>query len=84
MDNIIEYLKNCSVEEKYKLLYQAYKEICKMLREHPVDIEWYLEDDHRFAILLGGNDRDPQGMEWGMYFMEQVIAKEIENGKKND
>ena len=79
----IEYLKSISLEKKYKLLAKAYKEICKTLREHPVDMDWYTEDETRFAILYGGNERDPEGIEWGIYFLERAIMEEIENGKND-
>ena len=46
-------------------------------------MDWYIEDNQRILILLGGDERDPMGVEWGVYFMEQVI-KEVTTNEKND
>lgn len=69
-------------EYKVKMLKQALLDVCQVLREHPVDMDWHFEDMERVAILSGGIDRDPKGLEYAAYFLQKAkeeIAKEEKN-----
>ena len=70
-------------EYQVKMLKQALLDVCQVLREHPLDMDWHFEDTERIAILSGGRDRDPKGLEYAAYFLQKAkekIAKE--EGKK--
>lgn len=71
-------------EYQAKMLKKALLDICQTLREHPLDMDWHCEDMERMAILAGGTDRDPKGLEYAAYFLQKAkeeIAKEEEENE---
>ena len=73
-------------EYQVKMLKQALLDVCQALREHPLDMDWHFEDMERLAILSGGRDRDPKGLEYAVYFLQKAkekIAKEEEKNETN-
>lgn len=64
-----------SLEEKNQILYTALADVCKVIREHCVDMDWYLEDPRRMQILSGGVLRDPEGQEFMAYFIQKAVEK---------
>lgn len=71
-------------EYKVKMLKQALLDVCQVLREHPVDIDWHFEDMERVAILSGGIDRDPKGLEYAAYFLRKAKEKIAKEEEKNE
>ena len=71
-------------EYKVKMLKQALLDVCQVLREHPVDMEWHFEDMERVAILSGGIDRDPKGLEYATYFLQKAKEKIAKEEEKNE
>lgn len=66
--------QNTKAEEVYL---RALKNICRMLRENPMgEIELYPKG--MLKILVGGDKRDPEGIEYLNYFLFNAI-KEIKN-----
>ena len=43
-------------EYKVKMLKRALLDVCQVLREHPIDVDWHCEDKERLAILAGGRE----------------------------
>lgn len=69
-------------EYKVKMLKRALLDVCQVLRDHPLDLDWHCEDNKRLEILAGGRDRDPKGLEYATYFLQKAkaeIAEEEEN-----
>lgn len=69
-------------EYQVKMLKRALLNVCQLLRDHPIDMDWHCEDMERLAILAGGRDRDPKGLEYAAYFLQKAkeeIAKEEKN-----
>lgn len=68
-------------EQKFLVMKTALEMICKVLRQHPTEMDWYLEDMERLQILTGGSERDPEGKEWTNYFVikayEQLKAEGV-------
>ena len=73
-----------TLEYKVKMLKQALLDVCQVLREHPVDMDWYFEDMERVAILSGGIDRDPKGLEYAAYFLQKAKEKIAKEEGKNE
>ena len=71
-------------EYKVKMLKQALLDVCQVLREHPVDMDCHFEDMERVAILCGGIDRDPKGLEYAAYFLQKAKEKIAKEEKKNE
>lgn len=71
-------------EYKVKMLKQALLDVCQVLREHPLDMDWHLEDMERVAILSGGRDRDPKGLEYAAYFLQKAKEKIAKEEEKNE
>lgn len=68
------------IEEKVLILQEALNQVCKVLREHQTEMDWYLEDMDRIARLTGGSQRDPEGKEWAEYFIVKAYEKLLEKG----
>lgn len=69
------------------ILYKALGNICKTLRQHPTEMDWYLEDPERLRFLTGGSQRDPEGKEIMAYFLEGAIKElglEIEKEEEKE
>ncbi len=71
------------------ILYKALGNICKVLRQHPTEMDWYLEDPERLRFLTGGSQRDPEGKEIMAYFLEGAMKElglelEIEEEKEDE
>lgn len=70
-------------EYQAKMLKRALLDVCQILREHPLDMDWHCEDMERMAILAGGRDRDPKGLEYAVYFLQKA-KEEIAEEEKNE
>lgn len=70
-------------EYQAKMLKRALLDVCQTLREHPLDMDWHCEDMERMAILAGGRDRDPKGLEYAVYFLQKA-KEEIAEEEKNE
>ena len=57
------------------ILYRALGNVCKVLRQHPTELDWYLEDPNRIRFLTGGSQRDPEGKEIMAYFLEEAMKE---------
>lgn len=57
------------------ILYKALGDVCKVLRQHPTEMDWYLEDPNRIRFLTGGSQRDPEGKEIMAYFLENAVKE---------
>ena len=66
------------------VLREAVFEMGKTLREHPIDMDWYLEEPERLRFLAGGCQRDPEGKEIAAYFVAQAHKKLKEMGLIED
>jgi hypothetical protein len=62
------------------VLQRAIRLMSKVLRDHPVVMDWYLEDPDRIAMLTGGSARDPQGEEIASYFVLAAHKELTEEG----
>lgn len=83
MNEKLEELKNLRLEEKYKVLMLAFEKSCSLLRKEALPtMDWILEETKRLTITVGGTNRDPQGHEWMLYFLEK--AMEEYDYEKND
>ena len=71
-------------EYQVKMLKQALLDICQVIREHPLDMDWHFEDMERIAILSGGRDRDPKGLEYAAYFLQKAKEKIAKEEEKNE
>ena len=47
-------------EYKVKMLKQALLDVCQVIREHPLDMDWYFENMERIAILSGTEIETPR------------------------
>ena len=47
-------------------------------------MDWHLEDMERLAILSGGIDRDPKGLEYAAYFLQKAKEKIAKEEEKNE
>ena len=70
--------------QRVVVLREAIYMMAKVLREHPVEMDWYLEDMNRMPILTGGIARDPEGKEWANYFVVEAHRKLAEQGVIKD
>lgn len=69
------------------ILYKALGNVCKVLRQHPTEMDWYLEDPNRIRFLTGGSQRDPEGKEIMAYFLEEAMKElglELEEEEKEE
>lgn len=69
------------------ILYKALGNVCKVLRQHPTEMDWYLEDPNRIRFLTGGSQRDPEGREIMAYFLEEAMKElglELEEEEKEE
>lgn len=69
------------------ILYKALGNVCKVLRQHPTELDWYLEDPNRIRFLTGGSQRDPEGKEIMAYFLEEAMKElglELEEEEKKE
>lgn len=67
-----------TVEMQNKILKRALFNMAKVLRENPpLDMDWFLQDMRRMKFLAGGSERDPEGKEIAIYFV-QVAAEEVQ------
>lgn len=69
------------------ILYKALGNVCKVLRQHPTELDWYLEDPNRLRFLTGGSQRDPEGKEIMAYFLEEAMKElglELEEEEKEE
>lgn len=65
---------------KVEILKRALGIACKMLRENPPgQLELYPEK--MIPLLIGGNERDPEGKEYVNYFVKEAIKENLKNGK---
>lgn len=71
-------------EYKVKMLKQALLDVCQVIREHPLDMDWHFEDMERVAILSGGRNRDPKGLEYAAYFLQKAKEKIVKEEEKNE
>lgn len=71
-------------EYQVKMLKQALLDVCQVIREHPLDMDWHFEDMDRIAILSGGRDRDPKGLEYAAYFLQKAKEKIAKEEEKNE
>ena len=71
-------------EYQVKMLKQALLDVCQVIREHPLDMDWHFEDMERVAILSGGRDRDPKGLEYAAYFLQKAKEKIAKEEEKNE
>ena len=70
--------------QRVLVLREAVYNMGKLLREHPIETDWYLEEPQRLAILAGGTARDPEGKEWANYFVFKAHEKLTEEGVLRD
>ena len=47
-------------------------------------MDWHFEDMERLAILSGGIDRDPKGLEYAAYFLQKAKEKIAKEEEKNE
>ena len=74
MENFLEEFKGLPIEEKYIIIAKAFKNVCLLLRQHPIDLDWFLESPaERLPILTGGSVRDPIGEEYAQYFVKEQM-----------
>lgn len=69
------------------ILYKALGDVCKVLRQHPTEMDWYLEDPDRIRFLTGGSQRDPEGKEIMAYFLDRALKElgiTLEEEKEED
>lgn len=69
------------------ILYKALGNVCKVLRQRPIEMDWYLEDPNRIRFLAGGSQRDPEGKEIMAYFLEEAMKElglELEEEEKEE
>lgn len=67
-------------DKQIRCLQKALRKACKVLRENPpMEMDWFYEDMDRLHILLGGMQRDPEGTEWALYFLNKSIEEENED-----
>ena len=62
------------------VLQRAVRLMSKLLRDHPIEMDWYLEDTDRLAMLVGGSERDPKGEEIANYFVLAAHKELTEEG----
>lgn len=70
--------------QRVLVLREAVYNMGKLLREHPIDMDWYCEDPRRMKILAGGTNRDPEGKEYANYFVYCAHQKLTEEGVLQD
>ena len=61
--------------QRVYILYKALGDVCKVLRQHPTEMDWYLEDPDRIRFLTGGSQRDPEGKEIMAYFLDRAVKQ---------
>lgn len=67
-------------DKQIRCLQKALRKACKVLRENPpMEMDWFYEDMDRLHILLGGMQRDPEGTEWALYFLNKSVEEENED-----
>lgn len=67
-------------DKQIRCLQKALRKACKVLRENPpMEMDWFYEDMDRLHILLGGMQRDPEGAEWALYFLNKSVEEENED-----
>ena len=62
-------------KQRILVLREAIYMMAKLFREHPIDMDWYLEEPARLLMLMDGTTRDPQGREWASYFVFKAHEK---------
>ena len=77
-------MEETTSEYKVKMLKQALLDVCQAIREHHLDMDWHFEDMERLAILSGGIDRDPKGLEYAAYFLQKAKEKIAKEEEKNE
>ena len=71
-------------EQRILVLRETVYAMGKLLREHPIDMDWYCEDPQRMKILAGGTARDPEGKEYANYFVYCTHQRLKEEGVIQD
>lgn len=59
-----------------ELIIRAFQLACEFIRKYPaVDMDAYL-NNNCVHVLAGGTERDPQGIEYMMHFIDMASAGE--------
>ena len=67
---------NLTAEDKVVVLLQALRKASKVIRTYPpTEMEFFLQDARLMSTLAGGKERDPEGAEYSLYFIEKTMEE---------